>query len=375
MDREMALYGGMEPFYGRSEVEVFIGRNYGSEIIERRTLQAYLPRYKAYATPEYDDVIDFYRFIRRSRFVQEGQVERRRMANALRKITMSLARNTGRSEATTMDLLSVLEKTTRQEMMPWGPHMMFAKTFQWFASWAEFSSALGSERIASVLQQFFSKYARFIARQESMEALFEWATAILRSGMNESAMIICLREIVINCPRFVDELEEAVYTARTYDAKNVYRTITGIASKMDYSDFVPIERGRGLMRHGGRMGSVRRYTSASPLRRHARRPMMLGGRPMLAPRHHSHAGIGMPARAALAIQTADDRSRRNSRNMLMVNEDIAALDSVVQNLHVRLEQVDEKADAALRARHDNMGFKHPFNEFNGVLDEPWGRGW
>jgi hypothetical protein len=334
---DAAVLERMDPLFVQPELEVIVGQVV--EVVERRTIQAYLPGLMRYPSTHHHGIINMNHHLRRFTTIRRGFVAPRFMRRAIIILIRSIASNTGSSESTNIDLMSFLERTTHRPRS-FGNQMYFGTTYQFFAAFAQLSECCHSIRIANVLQQFFSKYGAHIAENEDSYAMFEWARAILHSGMSEVAMILCFREILTVRPDFDTEMKEVIYRLATPEAITIYRSMRAILRNMDDRDFQPVERGRGLIHRGRAFGGRhhRFARSLSPYR--VRRQMM--NRPV--PRSfHSHSG-------SFSLHETDLIPGRLSRGLNLVNQKLADISIRQRAIEDAVGEVNLKADAALRSR-------------------------
>jgi hypothetical protein len=338
---DVGVFDGLEPvtpFYGQPEFEVIIGPIV--EVVECRTIQAYLPGLMRYASTNYNGIINMNHHMRRFQSVRRHYVAPRFMRRAILTLMRSIARNTGPSESTNIDLISFLERTTHHPRR-FGNQMYFGTTYQLFAAFAELSEYCHSTRIANVLQQFFSKYGAQIAESEDSYALFEWARAILDSGMSEAAMLLCFREILTVRPDFEEDMREVIYHLGTTEAMIIWRSLRALLRNMDDRDFEPVERGRGLLRRGRGYGMVRHRYARSFSPYHVRRSMMT--RPGLPRSFHSHSG-------SFSVHDSDVVPRRLSRGLNLVNQKLADITIRQHAIEDAVSEANFKAEAALQSR-------------------------
>jgi hypothetical protein len=340
MNERLALFGGkgaISPFHGpQTDIAVLIGNS--TIGVDARILRTYLPKLLHSRALAYDGTIDLNQLVWRSSNVGSGRVSRHFMKQTLHKIINSLAQEVGRSNGATLKLMTLLERTVRRHQEPHRGHI-YGETYQYFASLSEISKFCGSERIASVLEQFFSKYGGQVAEQEGSFALFEWARAIVESSMKDAAMCVCLREILLVRPNFDEEIANVARRSGSQQAMVLFQGVSDVLARMSTSDFVPMERGRGMIRRGAVMH--RRYTSPYRYRPRPRRPMFLG-------RPYSSSMI--PTRGALAGVDKKVLVRPGeTRRLNQVKQQMDHIQHRQRFMEEVLEHVAERADVALQA--------------------------
>jgi hypothetical protein len=238
-------YGGnraLNPFYGpQVEIPVLLGDK--AVLVDVRILRAYLPKLLKSRALDYDGTIDANQLIWRSENVQEARVRQAIMRNTLHKLIHSLVGEVEGSGGPQLRLISFLERTLHRQQMPYH-RVIFGDTYQYFASLSEISRICNSERLAHVLEQFFSKFGSQIAAHESTYGMFDWTRAILWSNMKEAALCMCLREILTVRPNFDEEMETIALRSGSRFAMHLVQNIQETLARMTHSDFKPMDRGR-----------------------------------------------------------------------------------------------------------------------------------
>jgi hypothetical protein len=364
MNRRLTHFGGtraLNPFFG-SQVEVPVILGDRAVPVDVRILRAYLPKLLKSSALTYDATIDVNQLIWRSENVQKARVRQGIMRNTLHKLIHSLVGEVQGSGGPQLRLMSFLERTLHRQQMPYH-RVIFGETYQYFASLSEISRVCNSERIAHILEQFFSKHGSQIAEQESTHGMFDWARAILRSNMKEAALCMCLREILTVRPNFDEEMERITLRSGSQFAMQLIQNIQDTLARMTHSDFEPMDRGRGIFRRGGGAIMHRRYAT-SPYRYRIRLR-----RPMIAMRAFSN-GI-VPTRGSLGVY--DDRTlvrQTEARRLHQIKRQMDHFHHRQRNIEEALGEVADRADAALQVSTAAAAFSDD-EDFGGIASN-WG---
>lgn len=196
-----------------------------------RILATYLPNLVTVYGGTFATAIDLNALVFRHPQLHLSNRHRESMLDTLEVVIRSLSRNVDRSEATSLELTTWLEKSLR------AGQTSFRVTFARFTTLAYLAKLTISTRIFALLSQFFVKHASTLFAEEGFGtdyAVLEWSMCIVMY-FSAAERVGCIKELIENRHHILQDLRTASKRRPELDIRLLVRVVEDVIARMAVS--------------------------------------------------------------------------------------------------------------------------------------------